>query len=754
MKLVARPWIVTIALCVWLAGAAAYAAAPEGAPAAESAKLYAIADEIYSWRIEREPGMRLRKGLPVTKLPRIDEASVREAAQFARGMLTRLESLDASTLPHDDELFRQSLVHAMTVDADAERFHWLVFLVTPYQGGDVHQLVFQVLAAQQLGSPAEVDRYAALLHDYGRILDEMRAKTIEQRRRGILLPKVAIAGAIALCEQLKAGSQRALVPSPERLAALGTQSGAQAKARLEKLVAAEIAPRIERLRAVFRPQYVSAAPEAVGLAQYPGGADFYRHLIRSYIGLDLEPEVIHDIGTRALIEIDARLADIRAKAGFTGTREAFNASLKTDPRWLASKPEDVEARYMSFVRRIEPHLRDYFSRLPKAPYGVKRLDPAAEPGMTYGYYQPPSASEPSGYYRYNGSGLATRTLIGAQHLIYHELVPGHHFQIALEQESANLHPLRAFVSSSAYVEGWAEYAAGLAEDMQLYEPMDLYGHLMMRSFIATRLVVDTGLNAKGWSLQRAREAMRHGTLEADAQIESELLRYSTDIPAQALSYYLGYDRIRELRTRAQRELGAAFDIRAFDDAVLAAGAVPLNVLDSHVDWFIGEARRSASALSSQHIASVATVKLRIARPPGVVWAALFDRNAWMPAFVSKQLVRGVEGAVGEETLNEMRDPSGRTGRRLEEILVSTPPERLVIRLAPPDGHGTSAVGEYRLGKSGRGTQLEFNVYWWEDIDAPLSPEHLQALEDEYSRQTEVKVRGDLERLKQHLEARR
>lgn len=719
-----------------------------------STQLRAIADEVYAWRLEREPQMRLVKGMPVTRLPRVDEESAREAAEFARRMQARTAAIDAGALRHADELFRQSLNHWLVVTVDAERYYWLVFVVTPYQGGDIHQMVFQALAAQEIATPEQGRAYLRLVGEYVDIVSDMRQKTLKQRARGLLVPAVAIDSAVELVRQIRTVAPDRLKLSDARLSKLPAADAQRLRSDLSTLLERKLLPELDRLVGVFDTDYRAAAPRTVGLRQYPDGEAFYRHLIRSYTGVDMTATELHEIGRSSLVDIDRQLARIRTQLGFKGTRAQFHDHLKTDPRWLAKTPGDVEARYMEYVGRIEPRIPEFFSVLPKAPYGVKRLDPAAEPGMTYGYYQRPNAADASGYYRYNGSGLERRTLVGAQHLIYHELIPGHHFQIALEQERADAHPLRAFMASTVYAEGWAEYAAGLAEEMDLYEPYDRYGHLMMRSFVATRLVVDTGLNALGWTLDQARDAMRAGTLESDVQIASELLRYSTDIPGQALAYYLGYDRIQAWRARAERELGEKFDLRAFNDAVLSAGSVPLDVLESHIEWFIGEQRGRSTAGGdepTQHIAAVDTAAVRIDKAALAVWSALFDRSGWMNSFVARRHLAGPANATGDVSLNELQSAGGDPGRRLEEVLLAQPPTRLVIRLAPESGASTYAIGDYRLTASGRATNVEFTVYWWEDVPASAPA---QQLENEYSGHTRAKIQADLERLKRFVETGR
>jgi uncharacterized protein (DUF885 family) len=263
--------------------------------------------------------------------------------------------------------------------------------------------------------------------------------------------------------------------------------------------------------------------------------------------------------------------------------------LEKDPRFIPKTPEEIGDRLMSHVSRIEPKVDAFFVRRPKAPYGVKRLEPALEGAQTFGYYSPPTAAEPRGYYRYNASKLEERSLLGSAGLAYHELVPGHHFQIALAGENTDLPPFRREYFDTAYTEGWAEYAAYLAGDMGMYaEPYDRIGRLAMDLFISTRLVVDTGMNALGWSRERAMTFMKENTMSSETQIKTESLRYSADIPGQALGYKLGALKIRELRERAREKLGERFDIRRFHEAVLSSGVLPLSTLERHIDWFIDQ----------------------------------------------------------------------------------------------------------------------------------------------------------------------
>jgi uncharacterized protein (DUF885 family) len=275
--------------------------------------------------------------------------------------------------------------------------------------------------------------------------------------------------------------------------------------------------------------------------------------------------------------------------GFKGDKAEFKRFLRTDPRFFPKTPEEIGERLMTYVRRLEPKLDAFFLRKPKAPYGVKRLEPHLEPGQTFGYYQIPAGDDPKGYYRFNGSNLSDRSLVNAAALIAHELLPGHHFQINLAYEVPGIPEFRRESFDTAYTEGWGDYASAVAGEMGLYEdPYDLYGRLAMDMFISVRLVVDTGMNALGWSRARAMDFMREHAMETETQIASETLRYCCDIPGQALAYKMGSLRIRALRDEAQAALGPRFDVRRFHDAVLGSGSLPMEALERRVRWFVAD----------------------------------------------------------------------------------------------------------------------------------------------------------------------
>jgi len=229
----------------------------------------------------------------------------------------------------------------------------------------------------------------------------------------------------------------------------------------------------------------------------------------------------------------------------------------------------------------------FFAVRPEAPYGVRRLAPELEPGMTYGFYQVPTAVDPMGYYQYNGSKLDERSRLPLIAIGLHELIPGHHFQITRQWENEALPRHRREVYYTAYSEGWGSYSSFLGLEADLFQdPLELYGLYILESFLATRLVVDPGMNYFGMTLEEARQFMREYTLESESQIATESLRYSTDMPGQALGYQMGKWKFLELRTFSAEALGSEFSLRDFHEAILAYGSHPMTVVEEHIGWWI------------------------------------------------------------------------------------------------------------------------------------------------------------------------
>lgn len=555
-----------IALAALLLSAACATAPPQ----TPSQRLAELIDAHWQRQLESDVSTRSELGLPIERLPDVSFAQAERDAAFARELLAKLETIDASALTADERLSLRILQHLQQTRIALLPHFWLQFPVTPY--ASPIRPVQNALASVPLQTAQERERYLRLADDYARFLDGIAGVVREQQRRGILLPKRELPAVRAYV----AGAAPSV--SDAHLQALDES----ARAVFREEVTRRVQPAVARLSAVFSPEYEAAAPEAIGIGHHPGGAAAYRDLIRIHTSYPLDRRELHELGLRELERIGREMAEVRAQLGFTGEARAFYPFLQQ--YWTERGAfRDPQAHFTSYVRKIEPHVARFFSVTPRAPYDTRRLDAALEAAMTFGYYQRPTAADPMGHYYFNGSPSKPRSIIFGGALMAHELVPGHHFQIARQIEAEHVPLFRRQRYDTAFVEGWGEYAAWLAAEMGLYEtPHDRAGRLMMDALLSTRLVVDTGLNAFGWTYDQAADFMRRHTPLTDEEIGTEILRYAVDIPAQALAYKVGSLKMIELRRAAEQRLGGAFDIRAFHEQVLAHGSMPLVILEEHV----------------------------------------------------------------------------------------------------------------------------------------------------------------------------
>ncbi len=550
------------------------------------AQLLATADGVLARRESVEPALALSLGRPVHGLATLDPARQQADASFFQEARTHLAGLAATELTPAQDGLRRALMVDLTHRIDGVAFRNLDFIVAPYTGGDLHAEAQQALAAQPLTCKADIEAYAALVRDYARLAREMLAHTTQQQAQGLYLAAPALPAARATLRDVIDALPAAVRPADARLTALGPAAGEALQGTLAALLHRELLPPLQQLASLLGDACAARAPQGVGLGQYPGGDACYRYLARRHADCTLEPAEIHRIGLDTLDRLRAVKDSLRATLMPGMAADDFDCLVQNDPRWKATTAAEVEACFTGHMQRLEPLLPNWFGRLPRNPWAVTRANPAFEGGMTFGYFQRATPTDPVGRYRYNGSDPGARSLIGAAHLIYHELLPGHHLQLSLQDQAQMVHPLQGNLFSTATIEGWAVYSSELACEMGAITGFDLYGHAQMQSFMAARLVVDSGLNALGWTLERARAFMRTHTVESPGVIDSELLRYSTDIPAQALAYELGHIAINQLRQDAQRRLGTAFDVRGFHDALLANGGYPLPVLADQINHWV------------------------------------------------------------------------------------------------------------------------------------------------------------------------
>jgi len=554
----------------------------DSTPAARA--LARLLDDAQRYKVEESIDSRQRYGLPIEHLPDLSvRATEREAAQ-ARALKARLQQIDTRKLTLEEQLSALALRWELDATIEGAPYFWHRFSdVTPYS--TPLQSVQRVLGAYRFANTADATRYLALVGELPAWLDSIRAGLAERQRRGIRLPSDELPLVRAVFSSYNVTAQQSpFWVGEERLQSLPPATRTQFSADLQRLLNGAVQSAFGRTLEYLNGDYARGAPDRVGQWQYPKGKEFYRYLVRLHTTLEVTPEQVHQIGLKEVARIDSEMAAIRKSLGFMGSKAEFDATLKKDPRFFAKSPEEFGAKLMSYDARIRPRVSEFFGRIPRAQGDVRRLDPRFEAAMTYGYYQIPTATDSMGHYYYNGSKLEERSLLMAAPLVYHELIPGHHFQFNLTAENPSLPRYRRDLTFTAYTEGWGEYASRFAGEIGMYaDGYERYGRLGMEMFLACRLVVDTGMNYFGWTRQRAIEFMREHSLESATQIGTETLRYSVDLPGQALAYKMGALEIARLREELRRKEGARFDLKSFHTAVLESGALPLTVLNIKLD---------------------------------------------------------------------------------------------------------------------------------------------------------------------------
>jgi uncharacterized protein (DUF885 family) len=514
-----------------------------------------------------------------------------DAAKF----LARLDAIPANALSAASKveagILRRSLVSAI----EGNRFGQRTINFTTYSSW--HQQLASMSRNLPFKTKSDFESYNARLTQYGRVNDE-----------NIAVANVAIKGKFTQpCETLTGfeGTVRGLITSDirqsrfygpyaaKRPEGISESDFATLAAKAEATISTVIHPALAKQLAWYTASYKPACAKAPGVSAQPNGAAYYAFRIREETTTNLTAEQIHQIGLSEVSRIRAEMVEVAKKAGYP-SREAFIEHLRTDPQYYAKTPEELMEKVARVTKIIDGKMPSLFGRLPRLPYGIREIPAETAEGTTTAYYNSGSPEIGiSGTYFVNTSKLNQRPFWEIPALSVHEGVPGHHHQIALQQEL----PLSDFrkygASFTAFTEGWGLYSERLGIEMGLYDtPAKDMGRLSYEMWRACRLVVDTGIHAKGWSKQQAIAFMTDNSALSAANIEAEVNRYIS-WPGQALAYKLGELKIRELRGLATQELGPKFDLAAFHDAVLGQGSVPLDVLEQQIkDWIAAEKAKS------------------------------------------------------------------------------------------------------------------------------------------------------------------
>ncbi len=439
------------------------------------------------------------------------------------------------------------------------------------------------MARRPLKDALAVHNYIAKLDDIPRYFDQQIVNMRAGLRRGFTVPRAVLDGrdvSIASFAEVKSPEDSEFYAPLKKLPTNIPAADQDAlRADGARAIREHVIPAYAKLLKFFREEYLPHARKTLAAESLPNGKAYYRQQIREYTTLDLDPEAIHAIGLKEVARIDADMQATMRETGFTGDFPAFLKFLRTDPQFYAKTPDELLMRASWIAKQVDGKLSQYFGLLPRGRFGIEPVPDAIAPFWTAGRGSAHT-------YWVNTYDLPSRPLYNLPALTLHESAPGHALQGELAEEQKEQPEFRSKNYISAYGEGWALYCEKLGKEMGIYRtPYEEFGRETYEMWRAARLVIDTGIHHKGWTREQAIKYLAEHTALSQHEVETEVDRYIS-WPGQALSYKLGEMKILELRARAEKELGTKFDLKAFHDAVLAEGSVPLPVLEQRIDVFI------------------------------------------------------------------------------------------------------------------------------------------------------------------------
>lgn len=533
------------------------------------------------------------------RLPNLLSAEHRAALRaHVERYLRELAKIDRSRLTGQDRLSHDVLRHELELQLEGLSFpEWMIPV---HQFGDA--LTFLAMLASGKGiqpfrTPKDYDAFHARLGHALPLIDQVVANMREGVRAGVVQPRVVIEKSLAQLDALTGAA------APEQsvfwgaVAAMPDGFPPAERERITNLyrarIGGELLPAYRRVRDFLRHEYLPRCRDTVGLSALPGGSAWYACKVREATTTDLAPERIHAIGLEEVARIRAEMDGVRRTVGFPGDLAAFMRHLREDPRYYFTDAADLLAGYRELQKRVNAALPKAFDVFPKADYEIREIEAFRAKSMAGAQYQAgtPDGRRPGVFY-VNTSDLRAQPIFLMETLSLHEASPGHHFQISIGMEAKDLPRFRRFNGYVAYNEGWALYAESIGKELGLFtDPLQWYGRLSDELLRAMRLVVDTGIHAKGWSRERAIRYMLESSSMAESDVVAEVERYIA-VPGQALGYKVGQLALTALRREAEAALGGRFDVKAFHRQVLVDGALPLEVLQTKVrEWIAAEKAR-------------------------------------------------------------------------------------------------------------------------------------------------------------------
>ena len=549
----------------------------------------ALFDEYYESELKTHPERATAYG-DYRYNDRLDDYSIAgSATQHAsdQAFLARLAAIPTQDFPEQDLLSHEVL--RSTLEQRIKNFDFKEYEMPVSQMDGPHVELADLPLSVPFDSVKQYEDYIARLHQIPRVFTQ----TEEVLRAGMkdhLMPvRFLLEQVPAQCEGVIAADPF-LLPTKKFPPGISAEDQQRLTAAITAAVVNEVLPAYKAFAGFIAKDYLSHGRTTLSIASLPGGKERYLNDIRSRTTVStLTPDQIHQIGLREIERIQADMLVIAHKEGFADLA-SFRESVKTNPKYKPTSAEQIIDDFRKYVAQMQPKLPDLFTFIPGSPVTVEAI-PDFQAAMATHYQTGTPDGKRPGRIVVATSSFADRTLVDDEAIAYHEGIPGHHMQLSVAQKLTGLPAFRKHSRNSGYIEGWALYAEQLGKEVGFYQdPVSDYGRLSSELFRAVRLVVDTGLHSEGWTRDQVVNFFRQSGAIDEPSIQSETDRYIS-WPAQALSYKLGQLKFRELRDRAQQELGPKFDIRAFHDEMLSGGVLPLDLLDARTNSWIREQKQ-------------------------------------------------------------------------------------------------------------------------------------------------------------------
>ena len=581
--------VILLFLLLWGSGAFGQKAVGGGS---EAGRLHKLLEEEWKYLMQEFPEYATYTGYPGQNHRWSDNSlqAIERRKQRPKRTLAALESLDRSQLSREDQLNYDLFLRRTREEIEGQRFQEEYMPLNQLEG--VHQDVAQVISYMPTFTVKDYENIIARMNGVPTLVDQTLVLLDQGFGMGITPPRITLRDVPQQVKnQMVADPLSSPLMRPFKRFPTSVPPGEQDRLRKAAVAAvtAKVIPAYEKLHDYLVETYLPRTRESIALSDLPDGEAWYAFRARHYTTTKFSPRKIHAIGLSEVKRIRAEMEKVRARSGFQGTREEFDAFLRTDAKFFFADRESLLVAYRDIAKRADVELVQFFGKLPRLPYGVVSIPAYAEKSQPAAYYMPgsPQAGRAGKFYA-NTYDLQARPKWEMEALTFHEAVPGHHLQIALAQELEDLPEFRKHGRYTAFVEGWGLYAESLGEEMGFYtDPYSKFGQLNFEMWRAIRLVVDTGMHAFGWTRQRAIDFFLENSGRADHEIVVEVDRYIV-WPGQALAYKIGELKIKELRAYATQQLGESFDVRAFHDQVLGAGALPLDVLEARIQAWVAE----------------------------------------------------------------------------------------------------------------------------------------------------------------------